>query len=715
MHWTLFPVLALLVALVVVSGKAVRWKAATLSLLMLALSSWWLIDRLSGDGFNAAALYHMHADLEGAGISEFSGLIATFLGLVVLSLCALLLPRVRRFRDVAHGGGALAAFACVLLVAVAISPLPSDALRLYRNQRPVDYSAVAGEYVKPSQPIRRPRNIVWIYAESLERTYLDPVAFPGLTPNLTRLASQGLDVRDLDSVEGTGWTIAGMVASMCGVPLTTTPGDENSMGRMARFLPDADCLADYLGRQGYSNHFVGGADSAFAGKGRFLRSHGFEDVRDMAYYRDRGVAPAHFSEWGLHDDVLLEDAWQRFQSLSRAERPFMLVALTMDTHHPAGHLPVSCRGQPYRSRHGDIGLLHALKCSDRLIGALVDRIRKSPYADDTLIVVSSDHLAMPNDLSPVLADLHRENLLLFLGKDIAPRQFTASRGSPLDAGATLLQLLEPSIDAIGFGRSLLAARPARSASAAARAGDDDAYPRYLAYSRSLWTPDSSGDLRMDGDGRIAIGGQRVEPPVLLQYDDEGRLSGITLEDTVRQLARMRPGNVAAYVQRCIAFEDRVLDNEWCALLVDRERGARLVGETQLRRGVHVDAVSGRPARHGARARQPVTIANRIENADRGRYLLQLWTQQRPGTPFWLEAVSAQGEIVATHWVRPDALGRISLPLVLERPTDVLRLRAWLDPSERFAVERHALLPVRTYAAARKPAAGASARTSRSRG
>ena len=51
----------------------------------------------------------------------------------------------------------------------------------------------------------------------------------------------------------------------------------------------------------------------------------------------------------------------------------------------------------------------------------------------------------------------RENLLLFLGKDIAPRQFTASRGSPLDAGATLLQLLDPSIDAIGFGRSLLAA------------------------------------------------------------------------------------------------------------------------------------------------------------------------------------------------------------------------------------------------------------------
>ncbi|NEL81333.1 MAG: phosphoglycerol transferase I, partial [Xanthomonas perforans] len=84
-----------------------------------------------------------------------------------------------------------------------------------------------------------------IYGESLERTYFDESVFPGLMPNLRALATEAVDVRNLTSTEGSGWTIAGMVASMCGVPLTTAPGDENSMDRMGMFLPEARCLGDY--------------------------------------------------------------------------------------------------------------------------------------------------------------------------------------------------------------------------------------------------------------------------------------------------------------------------------------------------------------------------------------------------------------------------------------------------------------------------------------
>ncbi len=739
MEWFLFPALALLVALVVVSGKAVRLKAAALSLLLLALSGWWLVDRLSGDGLNAAALYHMQSNLEGAGVGDFKGDIAVFLALAALSLSALLLPRVRRFRLRAHGGAVLAAFAVALLGTAAVSPLAGDAVRLVHRLQPVDYRAVAGEYVRVAQPVRRPRNVVWIYGESLERTYLDDRAFPGLMPNLARLATQGIDVRDLAQVEGTGWTIAGMVASMCGVPLTTAPGDENSMGRMGSFLPEAECLGDYLRRQGYATEFVGGADAAFAGKGAFLRSHGFDDVKDQAWFRAQGVDAARFSQWGVHDDVLLDTAWDSFERLSRAAdangKPFLLTALTMDTHHPAGHLPRSCRGQTYDSRYGDIGLLHALKCSDRLIGAFVDRIRNSPWAEDTLIVVSSDHLAMPNDLTDVLAGLHRENLLLFLGEDIAPRRLVADRGTTLDTGATLLQLLEPSVQALGFGRSLLAPQARASASVAARSGEDGDYRRYLAFSRSLWTGEATRTLRMDAGARVAIGRQRIQPPVLLQYDRDWNLTAITLEDSaIRELPRTAPEHAAVYVQRCTAFEDAALDGEWCALLVDGEHGARLIGDAQLRRGLRVDQAAGRPARYGAQARTPVTVAHRIEKPGPGRYLLELWTGQQPSQPYWVEAVSErEGRVLSTHWVQPDASGRIQLPLALEQPVEAVRLRAWVDQGQHFTVGKHALLPLRTVAESRKPAApatgapatgasttgasttGASGHTSRSRG
>lgn len=715
----LFALLALLPLLVVLSGTAVRAKALAACALLLLLSAWWFIDRLSGDGVNAATLYHLQADMEGAGVREFARPISVFVACALLSLAVLLLPRWRRLRLRRHGGAVLAGFIATWCAALALSPLPGDVQRAVSALRPADAGVVAGEYARIDRAIRKPRNIVWIYAESLERTYFDPHQFPGLLPNLQRLARQGIDVRHLDSVEGTGWTIGGMVGALCGIPLTTTPGDENSMGRMERFLPGARCLPDALREQGYTNRFVGGADSAFAGKGRFLRSHGFDEVHDRSYFERSGVAREHFSEWGVHDDVMLEDAWRSFQALASQAQPFMLVALTMDTHHPAGHLPLSCRGQRHASRHGDIGLLHALKCSDRLIGQLVDRIRASPHAGDTLVVVSSDHLAMPNDLERVLRGMPRENLMLVLGNDIAPRQVDARHASTLDAGATVLQLLDPRMAALGFGRSVLDDSLRGSASAAARGGRSGQYARYLAYARSLWMPGRDGRVRLDADGRVAIGGQRVEPPVLLQYGQDGVLQAITMEDAVRRLQALPATDSAVYVQRCLAFEDRTphdrADGEWCALTVDPQRGARLVGEARLRKGLAPGEDAGAPAALGPQARQAVTLANRIERAARGSYWLQLQADQHPDRPFWLEAVSAEGQVLASERVRADAHGVIHLPLQLGSAVDVVRLRAWLDTRETLRVSSESLLPVRAMAGARPAGTPSSSRAARSRG
>ena len=694
MAWILLVSLLLLVALTLLSRRWVWAKAATLSLLLVALSSWWLIDRLSGDGINAATLYHLSADMEGAGVGDFKGYIAAYVALLLASLLPLALPRIRRFARDGRGHASLAGFVALFVVAIGASPLYADGRRIYHQLQPVDYGPVVAEYARPEQPLAKPRNIVWIYGESLERTYLDEKAFPGLMPHLSQLAAQGLDFRGIDSAEGGGWTIAGLVSSMCGVPLTTSPGDENSMGRMGRFLPEAQCLGDYLKAQGYSNHYVGGATGLFAGKGHFLESHGFDEVRDLEYFQQRKIGPEHFSTWGVHDDVMLDDAWASYQKLARAGKPFMLTALTMDTHHPAGHLPVSCKDTRYESRYGDIGLLNALKCSDRLIYELVQKIRNSPQGEDTVIVIASDHLAMPNDLSRVLAKLDRENLLLFLGKDIVPQQVAVENGTTLDSGATLLSLLDPKVDAIGFGRSLLLPASARaSASAAAFRHDGKDYPRYLAFARSLWTGPPSRSLRMDEDERVVIGSQQVKPPVLLEYDKQWNIKAVYLENTSRQFERTNRRNTLAYVDRCTAFEDGSVDGDWCALLVDRHNGRRLVHDADLKRGIEVGAGIGQVADNSARVRQSFMITRKAEKANPGHYILQVWARQQPTRPFWIEAISAKGKVVmAQQWVQPDASGRISGPLGLDQEVDDLEIRAWLDYTERLAVENYALVP-----------------------
>ncbi|MGV8959939.1 MAG: phosphoglycerol transferase I [Stenotrophomonas sp.] len=694
MQWTVWLLVALLTCLLLVSAKWARLKAVLLSLLLLALSSWWLIDQLSGDGINAATLYHLRSDMQGAGVGDFGHYIAGFIALVLASLLPLLLLRVTRLHQQRHGLPAFAAFACLFLAAVRFSPLYDDALRIHQQLRPVDYSAVADEYQVPVKPLAQRKNIVWIYGESLERTYLDEAVFPGLMPNLQRLAGDALDFRDIASADGSGWTIAGLVASMCGVPLTTAQGDENSMGRMGRFLPEAVCLGDYLKQQGYRSHYLGGANGQFAAKADFLASHGFDAVHDLAWFKQRDIGAKHFSNWGVHDDVLLEEAFQRFVQLSRAGQPFMLTALTMDTHHPAGHLPVACKGMRYASEHGDIGLLKALKCTDVLISKLVDRIRSSEYADNTLVVVASDHLAMPNHLSHVLESQRRENLLLFLGEGIAPRQLTATAGSTLDSGATLLQLLDPAINAIGFGRSLLAADATPSASAAAVREQGKDYPRYLAYARSLWLGDQTRRLRLE-EGLVQVGVQQVQPPVLLEYDRQWDLKSIYLENTSKQFDDADPAHTLAYVDRCTAFEDASAEGEWCALLVNRDHGMRLYRDAQLRRGIAVDAPlqtfdGPRPS-----VRQSRMISSEARRADPGQYMLELYARQNPERPFWVEAVSSQRKVVvAQQWVQADADGRIRMPLGLEQEVEDLEIRAWLNHAEELAVERYALLPFR---------------------
>ncbi|MEL5937757.1 phosphoglycerol transferase I, partial [Stenotrophomonas maltophilia] len=70
-----------------------------------------------------------------------------------------------------------------------------------------------------------------------------------------------------------------------GVPLTTSQGDENSIDRMGSFLPKAVCLGDYMKQQGYTNHYLGGANCQFAGKGQFLASHCVDEVHDLAWFK----------------------------------------------------------------------------------------------------------------------------------------------------------------------------------------------------------------------------------------------------------------------------------------------------------------------------------------------------------------------------------------------------------------------------------------------
>ena len=124
----------------------------------------------------------------------------------------------------------------------------------------------------------------------------------------------------------------------------------------------------------------------------------------------------------------------------------------MDTHHPNGHPSKSCKGTEYNDASNPI--LNAVACSDYLISKFINKIIKSPYADKTIVVLVSDHLAMKNTAYDLLKTRGRRNLFIIIDPSKNSPMEINTVGSALDIGATLLPFLGYTGD-IGLGRNLL--------------------------------------------------------------------------------------------------------------------------------------------------------------------------------------------------------------------------------------------------------------------
>jgi phosphoglycerol transferase len=263
---------------------------------------------------------------------------------------------------------------------------------------PTDYFST--HYVPPASVTLHPngrKNLVLIYIESLEASYSRTDLFGrDLLASLGDLHPVSFDA--YEQMPGTGFTIAAIVSTQCGVPLEPIGFlDPQFQGERAKqFLPSAVCLGDLLASQGYQNVYLGGASLQFSGKGRFLRSHHYQQMFGREQWIKEGVSKAHISGWGLHDDDLFEQAKLKLRELHAAGQPFNLTMLTVDTHWPSGYLSPLCQQQ------GAKGLDDIFECAARQVADLVRFVRAEGFDADTNIVVLGDHVSPPNTLAAKL-------------------------------------------------------------------------------------------------------------------------------------------------------------------------------------------------------------------------------------------------------------------------------------------------------------------------
>lgn len=304
-------------------------------------------------------------------------------------------------------------------------------------------------------PATPPRNLILVYLESLGQRVIEHPDYPELMPNLARRLHAHSLIRDYFAASYI--TIEGITNSQCGT-LFPFERDSESIAGFDGMAEEQACLGDVLRRAGYTQSYLGGAETSFAGKGHFLAVHGYDRVLGFDEWQQMGYAPRP-GGWGLGDPDLYEQAFAELERLREGKQPYNLTLLTIGSHLP-GFTYEECT--PYGSKEPFIEALH---CTDQLLEKFLVRIEAAGYLDDTTVVVTADHHVFPNPLmkrlfgADAISDRHLP--LVVLGGDHQPAAVAA--GASYDLAPTVLDLLGIESDVrFALGRSLLRPESARA-------------------------------------------------------------------------------------------------------------------------------------------------------------------------------------------------------------------------------------------------------------
>jgi phosphoglycerol transferase len=502
-------------------AKTREWRiAASLVTFLYAclFAGYYAINYFTGEGITPGAIYTLRYGLDGAGLREYPALAAQVCGFMAAVCVAIwfFLWRNNERNPLSAIAAKVRAIGTAILFAASITTNPAlhDAVKLARRssgaaaQLSADYS-FASAYKKPALQKISPiaKNIVYIYAESLERTYLDEKLFPGLMPDLKRLEPSAVSFTGIEQLPESWWTMGGMVASQCGLPLALFSG-HNSYSGAGAFMPGATCMGDLLKREGYSLSYVGGASEVFAGKGNFYGSHGFGDVSGLDELAKNLPDPSYRNGWGLYDDTLFGLAYDKAQSLAQSGKPFGVFMITLDTH-PPGYVSRSCGDLKYGD--GKNATLNAVHCDQKLIADFITRLRAAPFGKDTLVVLGSDHISMHNNVYDTLRKGERKNMLMLFSPDAKPQTINRN-ATPFDIGPTVLHALGYKAE-LGLGRDMFA-----DDSIVFRASErNGGFPaQWLEAARGFWQLPKAGDILIKPDSTVNVNGRLMKAPMLIE-------------------------------------------------------------------------------------------------------------------------------------------------------------------------------------------------------
>lgn len=264
-------------------------------------------------------------------------------------------------------------------------------------------SYVNPDSVEISFPEKK-RNLIYIYLESMETTFLSKelggAMDENLIPELYQLAKDNTcfsngdsDVGGFYTAAGATWTVGSMVAQTAGIPLKTPTEDVNKYGASGEdFLPGVTSLTSILHDAGYYQALMVGSDASFGGRKPYFLQHGMDKVYDIYTARQDGIVPSdYFVWWGMEDLHLFEYARQELTKIAAQEQPFAFTMLTVDTHHVGGYQCALCQPSASGETYDQ-----SISCSSRQVAAFVEWIQAQSFYENTTVIIVGDHESMDN-------------------------------------------------------------------------------------------------------------------------------------------------------------------------------------------------------------------------------------------------------------------------------------------------------------------------------
>jgi len=247
------------------------------------------------------------------------------------------------------------------------------------------------------------RNLIYIYMESTELTFMDEAhggAFPdNLLPEMTALSKEGEDFSGEGdsrnggiSLPGATWTMGAIFAQSTGLPLKISI-EQNSMDSQKAFFPSVTAIQDILKEEGYTQKFLLGSVGYFGGRELYMKDHGDVKVEDFSYWKRKNKFPKdYWVNWGFEDEKLYSYAREELSNLAKEDKPFNLTLLTVDTHFPDGYVCRLCQ-----NNYPDNQYANVYRCASRQVTDFVNWIKKQDFYENTTIVISGDHPTMDRD------------------------------------------------------------------------------------------------------------------------------------------------------------------------------------------------------------------------------------------------------------------------------------------------------------------------------